>query len=286
MKKFALTIITINYNNAAGLQKTMESVLAQSSKEFEYVVIDGASTDTSCQVIVDKGLVTNGISEYNGIRVTCISESDSGIYNAMNKGILMAKGEYLQFLNSGDVLTATDVTERMLFSMNSLISNELNEVSILYGNMLKPYKGKVLCDTGFSGRQPTMLDFYNGTLNHSTAYIKRSLFDTFGLYDETLRIVSDWKWYLQVIALNNIMPVYRDIDVTVFDMNGISSVNVGLEKAERRKVLEELLPTSVLADYDSWAFAIEQHTRINRYWLTRKGLWLVERLMFKLEKWR
>jgi len=287
-----LSIITINYNNASGLDKTMQSVFDQTSTEFEYIVVDGTSTDTSCQVISDQCLVINGEININGLLVKCISEPDSGIYNAMNKGIRMAKGEYVQFLNSGDLLASPEVTERMLaclFPSPDSYRDQGEGVGvrslILYGNMLKQLPKRILRDRGFAGRMPTILDFYTGTLNHSPAYIKRSLFETYGLYDESLKIVSDWKWYLQVIALNGVVPVYKDIDVTLFDMNGISTINSDLDKGERKQVLSEILPISVLADYERWAFSIDQIKRINRYWITRKGFWLVERVLFKWEKW-
>lgn len=275
-----LTIITINYNNAAGLRKTVESVLAQSTHDFEYIVVDGASTDGSVKYL-------SANSQLSTINFQLISEPDNGIYHAMNKGIRMAQGEYVQFINSGDILATSTVVEVMLHSVKSFYDKPSNRegIDILYGNMLKPFKGRILRDCGFAGRTPTMLDFYTGTLNHSSAYIKRSLFETYGLYDETLRIVSDWKWYVQVIALGGVVPVYVDVDVTVFDMNGISSVNSGLDKAERRNVLEELLPLSVLGDYDQYAFPIEQLKRLNRHRITRKAFWLLERMMFKWEKW-
>jgi len=277
-----LSIITINYNNAAGLKKTMESVLCQTSKDFEYILVDGASTDNSLDIIVQ---FENEKLEFASNRFRWISELDSGIYHAMNKGIRLAKGEYLQFLNSGDCLVAPDVTERMLTNLFPSPQGEGAGVRslILYGNMLKQLPKRIYRDRGFAGRMPTMLDFYTGTLNHSPAYIKRSLFETYGLYDETLKIVSDWKWYLLVIALNGVVPVYKDIDVTIFDMNGISTINSELDKDERERVLYEVLPDSVLADYERWAFPIEQFKRINRYWLMRKGFWLLERMMFKLE---
>jgi len=275
-----LSIITINYNNASGLSKTLESVFNQTFRDFEYIVIDGNSTDGSVELI--KRYEDSSVENFSWI-----SEPDTGIYNAMNKGIRMAKGEYVQFLNSGDILAAKDVTEKMLFELkveSEKLNDNTNSIPVLYGNMMKQTPKRLLRDKGFAGRQPTMLDFYTGTLNHSPAYIKRSLFDTYGLYDETLKIVSDWKWYLQVIALNGVIPVYTDIDVTVFDMNGISTVNVSLDKEERLQVLSEFLPTTVLKDYESWSFPIEQMKRLNRHWITRKIFWLIERVLFKWDK--
>lgn len=278
-----LSIITINYNNASGLSCTLDSVLNQTSRDFEYIIVDGASTDTSCQIIYDKGLVVNGSVEQNGILITCVSEPDSGIYNAMNKGIQKAKCDYIQFLNSGDLLASPDVVEKITDELKSR-NNNSRHVDLLYGNMLKQMPGRLLRDKGFAGRQPTMLDFYRGTLNHSPTYIKKSLFETYGLYDENLKIVSDWKWYLQSIVLGRAEPVYIDIDVTVFDMNGISETNKELERNERRSVLEELIPLKILADYDSWWFGIEQLQHIRRYKWADKLLYLVERVLFKWDR--
>lgn len=275
-----LSIITINYNNASGLSKTLESVFNQTFMNFEYIVIDGNSTDGSVELI--KQYEDSSVENFSWI-----SEPDTGIYNAMNKGIRMAKGEYVLFLNSGDMLASNDVTEKMLFELkveSEKLNDNTNSIPILYGNMMKQTPKRLLRDKGFAGRQPTMLDFYTGTLNHSPAYIKRSLFDTYGLYDETLKIVSDWKWYLQVIALSGVIPVYKDIDVTVFDMSGISTINISLDKEERLQVLSGILPRSVLKDYERWSFPIEQMMRINRYWITRKIFWLIERVLFKWDK--
>ena len=266
-----LSIITINYNNAAGLQKTMQSVFAQTSQEFEYIVVDGGSTDGSVEIITNYKLrITN---------LQWISEKDNGIYHAMNKGIKMAQGEYVQFVNSGDCLASDDVTERMITKLN-------DNVSILYGNMLKLQPHGILRDKSFAGRQPTMLDFYRGTLNHSSAYIKHSLFDKYGLYDETFKIVSDWKFFMQAIIFGNERIEYRNIDVTLFDMTGISETNKELDKAERLQVLKELLPERILQDYQVWSFPISQMQRVKRYWWADKLYYFMERCLFKLEKWR
>ena len=268
-----LSIITINRNNAAGLEKTMQSVLPQTRKDFEYVIVDGASTDGSVAVI-------ERLAPAFGDRLKWISEPDKGIYNAMNKGIGMATGEYIQILNSGDSLVSPEVVEKMYAALE-----KSGRPSILYGNMLKDFPdGHVHRDKGFEGEDITLLGLYIGTLNHSPAYIKRSLFDKYGLYDESLKIDSDWKWYLQAIVFGEEKPVYADIDVTLFDMTGISETNTALTKAERAQVLKELVPPTVLADYDAWVPSIRQMRRIKRHPWAYKIVWFLERVLFKLEK--
>ena len=270
-----LSIITINRNNAAGLERTMQSVLSQRRTDFEYVVVDGASTDDSVAVITRfAGLF--------GDRMKWISEPDKGIYNAMNKGIGMASGTYLEFLNSGDCLVSPVIVDNMYKALA-----EKGNPSILYGNMLKDMPdGTVLRDRCFAGEEISFLGFFQGTLNHSPAYIRKKLFDQYGLYDESLKIVSDWKWYLQAIIFGQEKPVYVDIDVTLFDMNGISETNKSLDKKERKKVLGQLVSPAILADYEKWAFAIEQKKRLQRHPWADKIVWLLERGLFKKEKHR
>lgn len=268
-----LSIITINYNNRPGLAKTMQSVLCQTATDFEYIVVDGASTDGSLEVIQQ-------FSTRLGNRLNWVSEPDDGIYNAMNKGIKMASGEYVQFLNSGDCLATDEVTGKMLCQLS-----KDGFPTILYGNMLKDMPdGTVLRDRCFAGQDITFLGFYTGTLNHSSAYIRKNLFEKYGPYDESLKIVSDWKWYLQAIILGEEKPVYTNIDVTLFDMHGISETNKELDKAERKKVLKELVNPSILADYDQWSFPIAQMKRIKRHPWAYKLVWVLERCLFKLEK--
>lgn len=264
-----LSIITINYNNAQGLKKTLESVASQTCKDFEHVIIDGGSTDDSKDII--KEYVSNAFYPVNWV-----SEKDSGIYNAMNKGIKRATGEYIQILNSGDCLASDDVIECMF---KALMSN--NRPNILYGNMVK-----VDSDGKFIGKSTyteySLRQFYSSTLNHDCAYIKKSLFDRYGFYDETLKIVSDWKWYLQAIGLGYVKPVYVDIDVTHFDASGISETNLKLRNKERRMVLESMIPPAILWDYDQHAFDAEQMNRLRR-WHLYKIVWFVERILRRLE---
>ena len=330
-----LSIITINYNDAEGLRKTLASVAAQTYPNIEHIIVDGNSTDGSVDVIREyESTLTSRLSPLAS-RLKWLSEPDKGIYNAMNKGIEVALGkrvvnddhtssplasslsplaskEYIQILNSGDILAAPDVTERMVVALQqcnstansvsdlqqaeraiysenserstaSKTSDLQNWVPILYGNMTKVNAaGQVVGKSGYT--EYSLRQFYRSTLNHDCAYIRKDLFEEYGLYDENLKIVSDWKWYLQAIGLGRVKPEYVDIDVTIFDDGGISETNLALRYAERRKVLEEVLPPAVLWDYDTHAFEMEQMKRLRR-WHLYGLVYFMERVCFKLEKW-
>ena len=267
-----LSIVTINRNNAAGLEKTMQSVASQSFRDFEYVIVDGASTDNSVEVIRKLE------AEFDHLK--WVSEPDTGIYNAMNKGIRMATGEYVQILNSADCLAAEDVIERMLSA-----KEQTGNPSSLYGNMIKCFPdGHRMVDKCFAGQEITMLGMYTGTLNHDPAYIRRDLFEKYGLYDESLKIVSDWKWYLQAIIQGGERPQYVDMDVTLFDMTGISETNLSLCKEEREMELQKFLPKAVLTDYERYAFPMNQFRRLQRHPWSYKLVWFLDRCLFKVEK--
>nr|WP_295923782.1 glycosyltransferase family 2 protein [uncultured Dyadobacter sp.] len=261
-----LSIITINYNNAAGLQKTIESVVTQTSADFEYIVVDGGSTDGSTEVI----------RRYEDKITYWVSEPDRGIYHAMNKGILQAKGKYCHFLNSGDYLIDRHVTEQML--------HEMPDCSILYGNKIREINGKLVTQKSYAGRPITLLDMYRSTIFHASAYIKRSLFDQYGLYDESLKIVSDWKFYLITVGLHNEKVAYRDIDVVWFDNQGISSTDTALDQKERAQVLQQVLPKSILLDYQEFALDTVIIRRLKR----NKLIWFLilnlYRVLFHLDR--
>lgn len=304
-----LSIITINYNDAIGLRKTLDSVAAQTYPHIQHIIVDGGSTDQSLEVI----------REYESSLAFClspltsnlkwISEKDTGIYNAMNKGIEIALGkrivnddhtsspiayrlspiaqtDYFQFLNSGDMLFTPDATELMV---NVLMKKQWileRKVGVIYGNMIKDLpSGKKQLDRCNGGEDVTLNMFYRGCLNHSPAYIHKSLFEKYGLYDETLRICSDWKFYLQSLVLGGERVEYTDIDMTLFDMNGISETQKDLLNAERNQLLSELIPSGILRDYELYHFPIEQYRRLKKYHLWGV-VYFIERVLFKLEKWR
>jgi len=312
-----LSVITINYNNAEGLRKTLASIASQTYRDFEHIIVDGGSTDGFVDVIRDyENTIKQSVTiEQSAIQVKWISEPDKGIYNAMDKGLEIALGrrvvnadhtsapnslnakhstlneslcDYIQILNSGDILAASDVTERMVAALDSLNAkrSSLNEngIAILYGNMIKKdyTTGKII---GKSREvEYSLRNYYSGTMNHDCCYIRRDVYEKYGLYDENLKIVSDWKWFLQAIGLGNVKPVYVDIDVTIFDASGISEMNLTLRNQERRQVLEELLPPAILADYDKYAFPTSQYDRLKKYHLWPL-VYFIERVLFKLNKW-
>ena len=279
-----LSIVTINRNNAAGLQRTMQSVLEQTVDDIEYVVVDGASTDGSVDVIrqFETGF---------GDRLKWVSEPDAGIYNAMNKGIRMASGDYIQILNSGDILAAPDVTEKM----TTALKRHNAVVPILYGNMIRNFgNGKLKRDRSGADRKEsdlkphevewTMYDFIRGTVNHDPTYIHRSLYEKYGLYDDSLRIASDWKWFVNAVVYGGEKLYYVPVDVTVFDTTGISETNLEAREKERRTELEKMLPAAILKDYDKYHFPIGQYKRLKKHHMWRLVCFM-ERVLFKLEKW-
>ena len=280
-----LSIITINYNNAEGLRKTLASVAAQTYPNIEHIIVDGNSTDGSVDVIREyESTLASSLSPLAS-RLKWLSEPDKGIYNAMNKGIRMATGEYCQFLNSGDLLLNPHVTQQMIEHLDQINAQREEPIGVMYGNMKKVMPdGKILHDACNGGHDVTLNMFYRGCLNHSPAYILRALFDKYGMYDESLRICSDWKFYLQSLVLGDESVAYVNVDVTLFDMTGISETNKDLLNKERNQLLDELIPQGILKDYHAYHFPMDQYRR-----LKRRHLWglvhFVERVVFKLEKW-
>ena len=201
--KYPISIITVCYNEP-NLEATCESVVAQTEQNFEWIVIDGGS-DEKTQQIWQK--YRHRINKF-------VSEKDSGIYNAMNKGIRLATGEYLLFLNAGDAFEDPEVIKNVL-------KMKLDR-DIVYGDMRPVGRGD-------GKRVQTYPDFIERsywirrTICHNATFIKKSLFDEFGLYDETLRIVADWKKWMEFFLLRKCSYKHISVTVTKFDENGISS---------------------------------------------------------------
>ena len=222
-----LSVITINRNNAAGLRDTMQSVVSQTSRDFEYIVVDGASTDGSVEVI--KELVP-----LFGEGIKWISEPDSGIFSAMNKGIRMAEGTYCLFLNSGDSLYDNKVVEEF-------VQFDCNE-DIVSGKEYIPQMNTV-CNPP----QPEKLTydyFVDDVLRHQSTFIKRELLKKLGGYSEEYKIVSDWEfWMKAIVQYNATYKIFSRI-VSSYNMDGISNQQKykDIKQAEEDAVLQKILP--------------------------------------------
>ena len=225
-----LSIITVNLNNREGLRKTAESVVSQTYKDYEWIVIDGGSTDGSKELI----------EQYAEHISYWVSEPDKGIHNAMNKGILKAQGEYCFFLNSGDYLIDWNV-------LNKVFAISFSE-DVVHGNVLFDFGNHK--EVRNTPETITLRTFVEKTINHSgCAFIRHSAFEKWGLYDENLKIVSDWKWFLRALGLENATDRYIDVTISVFDCSGISIAQKELLQIERDMVLKEEIKERILLDY-------------------------------------
>lgn len=198
-----LSIITINLNNAIGLKKTIESVVSQNFKDFEFIVIDGNSSDGSKEIITSfKDKIT-----------VSVSEADKGIYHAQNKGIAKACGNYLLFLNSGDVLYATDTLKS--------IAPILKDKSFYYGNLILEKSGK---HEDHIAPLTVDMDFMlNSTFWHPCVFIKSELFKNFGHYNTDFKIAGDYEFFIRCLLKPNVLSEHINHFVSVFDGNGISN---------------------------------------------------------------
>lgn len=253
-----LSIITINYNNAEGLRKTLASVASQTFRDFEHIIVDGGSTDESVDIIreytsangAQGGDCQTGQKSQTGRTKECpqirwISEKDKGIYDAQNKGIRLAHGEYCYFLNAGDTFCKNDVLERM-FSPNSLISSSPH---IIYGNELElayTDKGPKVRARAKGVENPSFADLYHSCMKHQASFIKLELFERYGVYDDTMRMDADWDWFLRVIGFNDIKLEYRNIDIAYFETNGYSYTHPEVERQETEIILNRYMPSKLM----------------------------------------
>ena len=230
-----LSIITINRNNAEGLNTTMKSVFQQSFKDYEYIVVDGASTDSSVNTIR-----AFEFSEHK--KFSWISEPDSGVFNAMNKGIQIATGEYLLFLNSGDFLVDNWVFENVF--------KEPVSEDILCGRCHVSDNGKIVFTTN-PPEKLSLRHFYRATIAHQATFIKKSVFEKYGLYREDLKLMSDWEFFLRTIILENVSTRKLEIVISDYNLDGISSDknNKELSDLECENVFSELGLQNIVPDY-------------------------------------
>lgn len=227
-----ISIITINRNNASGLSRTIKSVISQLNASFEFIVIDGASTDESQNIIKENA---DKIDYW-------VSEKDSGIYDAMNKGILAATGEYCLFLNSGDWLE----NEFSLSRVNvASFSSDFIGFDFIYWQEGKRTSREMLPDKIRFSR------FYFGSISHPSTFIRRELFSKYGLYNTENYIISDWEFFLKCFFIYHCTYEHIGITLSVFAQGGISSSRYGFEQMmkERKAVMVRYFPLFI-DDYE------------------------------------
>ncbi len=199
-----ISIITINYNDKNGLDKTIKSVLSQTFTNYEFIIIDGGSSDGSKELIIE-----------NKAKVDYwVSEKDSGVFNAMNKGIRASSGEFLIFMNSGDIFNSKTTLEEVLPDLTA-------EYDIYYGDNFKESPTSKRLKT--YPENLTFSFFYTGAINHQSTFIRKSLFDRYFYYNENYKIASDWEFFVYVICHQNVPYKYLKKTIATYDFTGISS---------------------------------------------------------------
>ncbi|MGJ8759782.1 MAG: glycosyltransferase family 2 protein [Polaribacter sp.] len=247
MKK-NISIITINYNNLAGLEKTVQSVVHQTYSDYEYIIIDGGSTDGSCQFLETHKKKFSYL----------VSEPDAGIYNAMNKGIKASKGEYLLFLNSGDVLNGVT-------ALSDFINNPLFSGDIIYGDYQFEKSEKIYPDI------LTPLFFIKTSLPHQSTFFKRSIFDKMGFYSESYKISADRAFYIDCFLSGKFKFTHIEYFLSIYDLNGLSnSVASNTLKEEEDTAIFKKYYGVFFQDYLKYLALEEELSRVRK--LTLGGI--------------
>ncbi len=220
------------------MEKTIKSVESQSCKDFEYIVVDGGSTDGSVEVIKQNE--------------KCIdiwkSEKDEGIYNAMNNGVSLSSGEYCLLLNSGDYFFNSVV-------MKNILASEFRADIVT---------GDSTYDDGRYWKAPIQISlnfFLDDTLSHQASFIHTSFLKKYP-YDETKKIVSDWKFFFDCCVFKG--ATYQPINIVVAtqEAGGISASQAKLRGNERKIVIEELVQPEILIDYKKWRGKTDLYYRL------------------------
>jgi len=227
-----LSIVTI-CKNEPFIESTCQSVLEQTCQDFEWIVVDGGSTDGTLDIL----------QKYRHRINKLISEPDEGVYPAMNKGIACAKGKYLLFLNGGDMLYEPQTLERVMPYLKK------GAADIFYGDSYRLFDKEADC---FIKTYPDNLQkrfFLDNTLAHQSSFIKRELFARFGLYREDFRIVSDKEKWLCFMD-NGVKFQHLPSVCSCFRMNGISRLPTERLKQEKIAMLEQYFDKKMLRTSD------------------------------------
>ena len=197
-----ISVVTVSYNAVSTIEQTILSVINQTYPHIEYIIIDGGSTDGTVDVI----------KKYADKITYWVSEPDKGIYDAMNKGIAVATGEWINFMNSGDSFYSKDSVESAFNQIDCNVDYIVGTAIFSNGLLWKPVKN----DFSFA-------DIFNGgEANHQASFIKKNLFDK-DKYDDSLKILSDEKFFFEKVFIENKTYLPLDVIVSKCDANGVSN---------------------------------------------------------------
>lgn len=208
-----ISIITTTYNSALTIKDTLESILKQSYKNFESIIIDGGSTDDTLKIIQDYQTKFEG-------KLLYISEKDQGIYDAMNKGIKLASGDIIGTLSSDDFFTNDNILEQIIitFKKNPNIQAVYGDVHFVNSDNLtkctRYYSSKIF------KRSLMRLGFMPA---HPSFYMKKECFNKYGLYKTDYKIAADFEFLLRVIFVHNIQTQYLPLDMVTMRTGGAST---------------------------------------------------------------
>ncbi len=217
-----ISIITVVLNDLEGLRRTAESVLSQVEADYEYVILDGGSTDGSWEYIESL--------EFCGVKK---SEPDSGIYNAMNRAVHLARGEYCLFMNAGDTFYDENVLQKA--------SDIIGQADFYVGHTME-FGKKVLF--GWAPDELSLDYLMRTSIYHQSSFIRRSLLLKYP-YNEHHKVVSDWEFVFER-WLNGCTYEKLDFFVSNYYLGGFSFVHQDLIAIERREFMEKILPKRIL----------------------------------------
>lgn len=236
-----VSIITITYNPGALLDRTAQSILGQTCTDFEYLVIDGNSSDDTAATI--QRLIP--AFENKGITMRWISEPDKGIYDAMNKGLRLATGDYVWFVNAGDIIATPNVLETILSS----ISSKQMEPDFIYGEtLIVDSNGEIMGERRLKApKKLTWKSFRMGMLVcHQSMLVRRSIAPE---YDLTYRYSGDFDWTIR--CLKKASTIYNIEKVLTHFLDG------GVSKKKMKASLKERF--NIMATYYGWVPTVLRH---------------------------
>lgn len=213
------SIVTVTRNNLSGLQATGDSLHVQTSRDFEWIVVDGASADGTVEYLTSQACPQPG---EEGLR--WLSEPDAGIYDAMNKGIARAQGDYLLFLNAGDTLATPDTLEKIKIFLAD------KNPDFIYGDSLEDNRIK---------KARSHKHILTGMITHHQAMLYKRQTAGNARYDKTFKIAADYKFTLQHLTKSREI-LYCPFPVCIFEQGGISQRQVKQGRVEQFKARKEL----------------------------------------------